>query len=68
MTGRLSPDGKGGGSFTLGIYGSEALRARVHNDGLGKMPQRKFVGVSPADKEAIKADLLNAVNGRLKAA
>lgn len=64
--GTISPDPKGG-SFTLGIYGSESLRAGVINEGIGKMPQRRFMGATPEDRQAMADDLVGRAKARAKA-
>lgn len=56
--------------FVLGIYGEAAGRASGHNTGINprwKRPhQRHFLGASPAEIDAMLADLLGRVMARLK--
>ncbi len=51
--------------FTIGIYGEEGIRAGAHNSGEGKMPMRKFVAASRADKEAMSRDFEARIRARL---
>jgi phage gpG-like protein len=51
-------------SFTLGIYGEEGVRGAVHDAGLGKMPQRKFVGANNEDRSAISKDVTARMRAR----
>ena len=43
--------------FVIGIYGEEGVRAAVHNYGIGKAPERQFIGASPQDRTAILNDV-----------
>jgi hypothetical protein len=43
--------------FLIGIYGREGLRAAVHNEGRGKMPQRHFVAASAQDRTMMAQDV-----------
>jgi len=51
-------------SFTLGVYGEEGVRAAAHDAGLGKMPERKFVGANTEDRAAIGRDVTARMRAR----
>jgi phage gpG-like protein len=51
-------------SFTLGVYGEEGVRAGAIDGGLGKMPQRKFVGANSDDRAAIGRDIAARMQAR----
>jgi hypothetical protein len=51
-TSRVAP-----GGFTIGIYGDEGTRGAVHNEGLGKMPKRRFMDASEEDRARILKDI-----------
>lgn len=50
----------------VGIYGPEAERASAHNTGTSRLPQRKFLGASDAEKGRMEADLVSRVLARIK--
>lgn len=50
--------------FTIGIYGSEAVRAAAINAGAGKMPQRRFIGASSQDERAMISDIVARIKAR----
>jgi len=49
----------------LGIYGAEATRASGHTYGAGRLPKRKFLGVSIADRVEIVKDIKARITARL---
>jgi hypothetical protein len=55
---------RGSMEVVLGVYGDKGAIAAGHNKGTKALPQRKWFGISDADRAAIKARLLQAVRGR----
>lgn len=50
----------------LAIYGDEAERAEGHNVGARHLPQRKFMGASESDKQAVLNDLTSRAAIRVR--
>ena len=50
----------------IGIYGPKAKLANAHNSGGGRVPRRRFFGVSASDRRAAAADLKIRVQERLR--
>lgn len=49
----------------IGIYGKEAARADGHQRGTGRLPKRKFLGASAADRKAMIGELMARIKARI---
>lgn len=55
-------------SFEIGIYGGkEGERASAHNEGTGRLPQRRFCGASGSDIGLVLQDITDSVMQRVRA-
>lgn len=55
-----------GPKIVIGIWGPEAARADAHNEGIpGRLPQRRFLDVSPTDLVLVGNDIADAMATRL---
>jgi hypothetical protein len=54
--------------FTIGVYGTEAERARGHQKGNPRthLPQRKFLGANDRDKTLMVNDILSRMAARVR--
>lgn len=63
---RVSDDGRG---VIIGVYGEAGARAKGHQYGIpGRLPQRKFLGATPADRAYCLKLLSAQVRGRFTTA
>ena len=55
-----------GFGFRVGVSGDQAKKARVHQYGAGRVPQRKFLGVNDLDVRSVTAYLKRKVHADLR--
>lgn len=63
----VKADGSPGGAAGLlrvGIYGEAARRADAHNEGSGKVPQRRFFDVGPRDADVMAKEIEALIHAR----
>lgn len=54
-----------GTTVTLGIYQTKGQLAYWHNEGVGRLPERKFFAMSSEDKDRIYQDIAKRIRDRI---